>query len=693
MLAVLSTEAGRAEHAVALLRQVIAVNPRCAEAYSDLGSVLRNIGRIDEAVASCREAVRLKPDYAEARNNLSVVLKERGLIDEAIAEAREAVRLKPTYPEAHDNLGNALHANGLFAEAVNAHREAVRLHPSYGRAYNNFGVSLLEAKRIEESVAACRVAVELDPMYADGHSNLGSALYASGHLDEAIDAYRIALRLRPDHAEASNNLGAALRDQGRLEEAIAAYRHALRLKPDSAEVRNNLGAALRMTGRFAKAVAALKEALRLKPGFADAWNNLGLALKESARNDDAITAFESALRCRPDFAEALTNLGVVLCDEGNIDEGIAAHRRALAINPALSEAHTNLAHALAASARHNEALDSYDRAIALAPSDPAIGSDRLYTLHCCPDYDAAALFAEHQEWSRRYPAPMVFDSHANDPVPDRRLRIGYVSPDFWSHVLGLNLLPILRAHHKSEVEVFCYAANLRVDEVTEQFRSRSADVWRSVGALSDDKLAEMIRADGIDILVDLALHAAGNRLPLFARKPAPIEVTYLAYCSTSGLDVMDYRLSDSFIDPPGVEVDCYSEETVRLPRSYWQYRPSGATPEVSRAPLLGNGYVTFGCLNNFIKISQPALELWMKLLGAVPQSHLLLHAPKGSCRKGILEMAAQERLSPDRLEFVSRELWPRYIKTLQRIDAAARSVSLLEEASRRAMRFGWGCRW
>ncbi|HEY2342930.1 MAG TPA: hypothetical protein VGH90_07875, partial [Chthoniobacteraceae bacterium] len=298
-------------------------------------------------------------------------------------------------------------------------------------------------------------------------------------------------------------------------------------------------------------------------------------------------------------------------------------------------------------------------------------SNYVYTICFHPGFDSRAIFEESLEWERRHAAALErsIAPHWNDPTPGRRLRIGYVSPDFRKHVVGRNLLPLLRNHDHDAFEVFAYSDVLAPDSVTTEIRG-SCDQWRDLSGVDDERAAEMIRADGIDILVDLALHMARNRLLIFARKPAPIQVTYLSYAGTSGMEAIDYRFSDPHLDPADADLTRYRETTLRLPRTYWCYEPGGAAPNVSPPPVVSSGFATFGCLNNFAKVSKDALDAWLEVLRAVPGSRLLLHAPEGDARTAVRDHFNRGGLEADRLEFVGWQDWSKYVRTFQRIDIA-----------------------
>ncbi len=325
-----------------------------------------------------------------------------------------------------------------------------------------------------------------------------------------------------------------------------------------------------------------------------------------------------------------TSLGHALLAKMDLDGAAAAYRQAVALRPDAVEAYNNLGVVLKEQGRLEEALDCCDKALAIAPNSAAIHSNRIYLLSFHPGYDPASLAREQRKWNEQHARPLQSSirPHDNDRSPDRRLRIGYVSPDFRQHVVGQNIFPLLSQHDREGFEVYCYSSVAKPDAFTQVLRPH-ADVWRNVASRTDEDLAQTVREDQIDILVDLSLHMAHNRLLVFARKPAPVQVTYLGYCASTGLEAMDYRLSDPYLDPPDSDLSCYSERTIRLPETYWCYGPAGPTPDPSPPPAAA-GYITFGCLNNFAKASWTALDLWAQVLQAVANSRMIIHSYPGS---------------------------------------------------------------
>jgi protein O-GlcNAc transferase len=461
--------------------------------------------------------------------------------------------------------------------------------------------------------------------------------HQSGRLAEAERGYRQILEELPDHPDSLHLLGVIALQTGNPGPALTLIDRAIALRPDAAVFRNNLGQVLERLERSDEAVQAYESAIELDPDYPEACNNLGHLLERWGELAKAETLYRTAIRLNPQYAEPHTNLGNLQKDRGELDAAIASYRRAIALRPDLSILHSNL----------------------------------LLTLHYHADFTLERLASEHRAWAERHVAPIARDRrpHANDTESDRRLRIGYVSPDFREHPVARFLLPVLDNRNAREVEIFAYSDVTRPDSVTELIRAR-VDSWRDVAALGDEQLADSIRADGIDILVDLAAHSALNRLLTFARKPAPVQVTYLAYCSTTGVDAVDYRLTDGFLDPSDEELQHYTERSIRLPDCYWCYSP----PPVPRDELPSSERLadppTFGCLNNFAKVTDATLELWMELLHRVPDAQLLLYARAEHHRERVRVFCRQAGLPETRMSFVARQPLEDYLCTYRQIDVA-----------------------
>ncbi len=432
---------------------------------------------------------------------------------------------------------------------------------------------------------------------------------------------------------------------------------------------NNLANVLQEQGLPDEAISIARRALQLRPNWPEIHNTLGNLLKEQG-NYPQSECYKKALLLRPDFPDAMNNLANVLQESGSLDEAIALFQKAIAIQPNLPQAHYNLGNALQVAGRVDEAIASFDRSLAIQPENAITHSNRIYALHFHPAYDTPAICNELAKWNRLHAMPLAASivPYRNTPDPGRRLKIGYVSSDFCEHVVGWNLFPLMTNHDHQRFEIYCYSSAGTPDLMTEKLKANS-DVWRDVARAPDEQVAQLVRSDQIDILIDLSLHSAHHRLLLFARKPAPIQMTYLGYCSSTGLTAIDYRLSDPFMD--SIEMEAYySEKTVRMPRAYWCYQPGIEAPEVNVLPALTHGHITFGCLNNFAKIQQPVVMIWAKILAAIPGARLMLHAPLGSPRQRILDWFTQTGIAAERVVFVQKQRLPEYFQTYQTMDIA-----------------------
>jgi protein O-GlcNAc transferase len=571
----------------------------------------------------------------------------------------------------HEQLqsGVSHHQAGRFAQAEAIYRQILSRDPNHVGAMILLGTLAVQAGRLDAGMELLRRAIKCNPGYANAHYNLGIALKANGQGEEAIAAYRQAIRLSPDFADSHNNLGIALCDKGQLDEAITSYRQAIRLKPGYIESHYNLGIALYAKGRFDEAIASYRQAIRLKPDFAPAHTDLGNALAKVGQIDAAIASYRVAIGFKPDYADAYYNLGIALQGNGQLDEAVAAHEQAVELQPAFAGAYNNLGNALKSIGQLDQAIDAFRHAILLRPEFAEAHSNLVFTLNYHPGCDSRRIQGEFRLWNQRHAEPLkkFIQPFTNDRDPERRLRIGYVSPDFCQHVVGRNLLPLLSHHDHGQMEIFCYPSVVREDGLTQRFRG-FADVWRSILELSDSQAADLIRQDRIDILVDLSLHTAGNRLGMFARKPAPVQATFAGYPGSTGLETIDYRLTDPHLDPPGLNDPFYSERSYQLPDSFWCYDPPVAELPIDTLPAQSNDFLTFGCLNNFCKINEQVIQLWAQILKAVSNSRLLLMAPRGSSRERLLSRLSDEGIGPQRVDFVAKQSRSEYLKTFNRID-------------------------
>jgi predicted O-linked N-acetylglucosamine transferase (SPINDLY family) len=360
---------------------------------------------------------------------------------------------------------------------------------------------------------------------------------------------------------------------------------------------------------------------------------MGSVFKEMGRPAQAAACFEQVLKLNPDSAAGHAGLAAALQAQGQLQEAAEHYKQVLRSNPddvhtrhMFAEAHNNLGGTfLNILGKLDESLSRYREAIRLQPDSAAMHSNLLLALNYDPRAEPQAVFAEHREFARRYAQPLAASilPHANERSPDRRLKIGYVSGDFRNHSVAHFIEPVLAQHDRGSYDVFCYFNHPLADAVTQRLQSYGGP-WRTIAGKPDEQVAQQIRDDGIDILVDLSGHTGDNRLLVFARQPAPVQVTWLGYPNTTGLPTMDYRLTDGFADPPGLTEPLHTEQLVRLPETFSCFRAPEGCPEVSELPLLKKGYPTFGSFNNPAKITPEVMKVWAKILQTVPASKLML---------------------------------------------------------------------
>jgi protein O-GlcNAc transferase len=491
----------------------------------------------------------------------------------------------------------------------------------------------------------------------------------AGDLPQAERLYREVIAEQPDQPDALHLLGVLAMQVGQPAVAIDLIQRAIASRPD-VSFWLNLAGVLRSVGRIAEAISAALQGVRRAPDSPAARNDLGNLLRAAARMSEAVESYRAAIALDPGFAEAINNLGVTLQGLHRYDEAIEAYERAIQLKPDLPELHNNLANAFHDSGRVDRAIPAYRRALELRPSFTAAHSNLLFALHFLPGIDPRALLEEHRNFAHVHADPLLssIPAHSVDRSIDRPLRIGFLSADLHDHPVGRFLLPLFESHDREQFHFIAYHDSLNTDAVESRLRGACHE-WHSVAGQTDEAIAAAVRSGRIDILMDLAVHAPNNRLLVFARKPAPLQITYLGYPGTTGMDAMDYRFTDPFLDPPAHD-SFYSESSIRFSNSYWCYQPPDTAPDVAPLPALASGQITFGCLNNFAKTNPVLLETWCQLLARVPGSRLLLHAHAGRHRADVLSIFASHSIDAARVEFIASQSTADYLRTYNRIDIA-----------------------
>jgi len=563
----------------------------------------------------------------------------------------------------------AEHRAGRTLEATRLYGDVLKRDPQHEQALFLLAAISLASGRAEEARTVLERLVQRFPQNAVYWTNLGEALRRLKSYEPAAQALARAVSLKPDLAQAHFNLGLVLQQMAELPLALQAFERATDLKPDDAQLQRGLAGALMNDKSYLRALGHFQCALALAPGSARLWSEYATCLRNTRRLDAALLAAGRAVELDPKSALAHHERSATFTELGRFDEAIQSSERALVLEPRSAAALTGLAAALVDSGQLEAGLSAYRRAVELDPLDSAAHSNVVFLLAFLPGSSAQLILDEARRWALQHAEPLAqhIKTHDNERNPQRRLRIGYVSSNFNEHCQALFLLPLLEQHDRSAFELFAYASLTREDAVTRELRGQF-EHWRDISQLDAVAAAEQIRQDHIDILVDLTMHMAVSQLPIFACKPAPVQIAWLAYPGTTGLGAMDYRITDKYLDPPELPQQAYAEAALVLPDAFWCYRAGRDVPPVSALPALERGYVTFGCLNSFWKLNDGTLRLWARVLVALPNSRLLLLAPEGAARKRLLEVLAGAGVEGSRVELVSRRPRRQYLELYARID-------------------------
>jgi predicted O-linked N-acetylglucosamine transferase (SPINDLY family) len=583
-------------------------------------------GRLQSAEQICRQILAAEPNHADAWHLLGVINAQTGNYQHAVECLHRALAVKPDWAEAHNNLGNALREQGKPDEAAPFLQRALQLKPDFALAYNNLGITFEDQGKLDDAVACYRRALELKPDYVQAHNDLGDVLKGQGKLDEALACFHRALELKPDYAEAHNNLGDVLRDQGKLDAAVACYRRALELKPEYAEIHNNLGIVLTYQGKLDDALACYRRALELKPGYAEIHNNLGNVLKDQGKLDDALACYRRALELKPDYTASLGSLVNTLQHLCRWESLMVFSRRLI------------------------EVVDRGDADGGI--TDPV----SPFTFFALPTMTTAEQQLRcARQWVDGKLKAMSGPGRnpARNPASDLKSKttIGYLSADFHCHATAWLIAELIEKHDRDRFEVFGYSYGPDDHSPTRRRLASVFDRFVDVKDASFVEAAQRIKADEVDILVDLKGYTQDTRTQILALRPAPVQVNYLGYPGTMGAPFMDYILVDEFVVPPD-QRRFFTEKVVYLPGCYQvndsRREISADTPSRAECGLPEKGFV-FCSFNNSYKITPQMFDAWMALLKAAPGSVLWLlegnrFAPANLRREAEARQVAAQRL-------------------------------------------------
>jgi protein O-GlcNAc transferase len=595
-------------------------------------------GRVKETQLLCRDVLIAVPDHPVALHLLGVIARQAGEFDEAVGLLLRAVTAAPQYAAAFNDLGSAYFDLENFAEAASAHEQAIALEPGNIGALMNLGNARRAEGALDDAIIYYRKALAIEPRLAGAHVNIGVVRRDQSALDDAVQSFYQAIELDPKLVQAHANLGLVLYRQQKWQQCAEALADALTLNPNDANVGYHLGSCYKHLGRLEEAVETYREVVKIQPDNPAAYNNLGYLLNDLNRLEEAVDAYEAALAADPTFADALSNLGNACREQGQLDEATQYYEQALEVQPAFSKAHSNM----------------------------------LLTAHARTDHSAAAILALHKNWDARHGAPLraAWHAHDNSRDPERRLKVGLVSADLGAHPVGYFTIGFVEHRESEEIELSCYCSRPS-DAMTARFVA-AADHWIDTRDMSDEDLAARVREDRIDVLFDLSGHTTNDRLMTFARKPAPVQISWSGYPGTTGLAAMDYLISDPHHTGDDDDV-CHVEKLIRLPDSFICYAPPEDTPAVGPLPYQENGFITFGCFSNPAKINEVLLARWANIMSEVPESRLVMkyqHLDAATNQHRIRGFLEARGIDGNRIDIAGRQMPQELMAAYNDIDIA-----------------------
>ncbi|WVZ91664.1 hypothetical protein U9M48_037807 [Paspalum notatum var. saurae] len=637
------------------------------EALIGKGICLQAQGLPGPAIGCFTEAVNIEPENVCALTHCGMIYKDEGHLVQAAEAYQKALTADPSYKPASEflaivltDLGTSLKLAGNTEEGIQKYCEALEVDNHYAPAYYNLGVVYSEMMQFDVALTCYEKAALERPLYAEAYCNMGVIYKNRGELEAAIACYERCLTISPNFEIAKNNMAIALTDlgtkvkiEGDLNQGVAYYKKALFYNWHYADAMYNLGVAYGEMLDFEMAVVFYELALHFNPRCAEACNNLGVIYKDRDNLDKAVECYQMALSIRPNFSQSLNNLGVVYTVQGKMDAAASMIEKAIIANPTYAEAYNNLGVLYRDAGSITSAIQAYERCLQIDPDSRNAGQNRLLAMNYIDEGSDDKLYEAHREWGKRfmklYPQHTSWD---NLKVADRPLIIGYVSPDYFTHSVSYFIEAPLTHHDYTNCKVVVYSGVVKADAKTLRFKDKvlkKGGLWRDIYGIDEKRVASLVREDEVDILVELTGHTANNKLGTMACRPAPIQVTWIGYPNTTGLPTIDYRITDSLTDPP-ISKQKHVEELVRLPESFLCYTPSPEAGPVCPTPAIANGFITFGSFNNLAKITPKVLQVWARILCAVPNSRLVVKC-KPFCSDSIRQkfLSALEELGLESL--------------------------------------------
>eukprot|EP01119_Soliformovum_irregulare_P023651 TRINITY_DN8305_c0_g1_i2.p1 TRINITY_DN8305_c0_g1~~TRINITY_DN8305_c0_g1_i2.p1 ORF type:complete len:788 (-),score=168.81 TRINITY_DN8305_c0_g1_i2:37-2400(-) len=587
----------------------------------------------------------------------------------------------------YTDMGTKQKLEGNMGACIESYKQAIACDPSFSPAFYNLGVVYAETDRISEALTNYQMTVTLNPLYVEAYCNMGVISKNMGQIEDAIKFFTAALAVNQNFEIAKTNLsisltdlGAKFKSQGKSKEAIAAYKRSLFYNSKNADSYYNLGVAYGDLMKFERAIVNYEISLEFNPGCCEALNNLGVIHKELNNLEKALQCYQQGLKINPRFTQTLNNVGVIYTIQGKTEEAYRSLHKAIEENPNYGEAYNNLGVLYRDEGRIEESLECYAKCLDCNPnSRNAAQNFLLATNYSLNPEIVKNSFDYHKKWGTQMEAffPKI-QTHLFKLKFPKKLRIGYISPDFFTHSVSYFSEAILKHHNPDQFRIYCYS-NVTCEDAKTQRLKEMVEFWRDIRAMSAEEAVKHVVNDKIDILIELTGHTAGNRLDVMALKPAPIQITYIGYPNTTGLSTIDYRLTDKIVDPPETGQK-FTENLIYLPNCFLCYSPPPNYERVPESivegsiPAVANGYVTFGTFNNLAKINEQVVAAWCEILRAVPNSKLMLKCKpfvSEDIRNRVLARFEREGIATNRIILLSLvSLTGEHLMTYRQMDIA-----------------------
>ena len=632
---------------------------------------LFNQKKYDRLIKSASTLLKRFPKAVSAWTLLAEAQKRTGNLEKALEARHQAALLQPGDLAVQIAWIDALLALGKNSAAETALQTVLAIQPDYAPAHGRMGQlyqSQGEVKKATHSYARALQQEKFNPIFLE---KFGSLLRAQGDQDGALVCFKAAVDASPNSAELLDAYGVTLRNQERLGAAENAFRQALKIHPGYTQALRNLCHLLEVHGRFAEAEAGLLRCAEIDNESPESLYEIGRNLVQQKKEDEALEWLRRAIKAQPDFAAAHITLSAALNATEDPLAAMEEIKASIKVLPNIPHLHTNLGIVNLSLSRADDAIACFRKALEIAPNFSHARSSMLFALSHSTKITPEELYREHRAYGKLIEEEVKgkeYTTYTNSRVIERPLKIGFVSADFRNHAVANFVIPFFEELHKREGFItYAYSNHGAVDESMLRIKE-NMDVWRTVVQWSDDKLAEKIREDQIDILVDMSGHTAGDRLKVFARHPAPVQITWLGYPGTTGLKAMDYLLTEQSLLPGKNIYPQFTEQIIRLPRAF-SFNGNGDLQPTAAAPHIEEGFITFGSFNRLNKINQEVVQLWAQVLHAVPHSCLLMAAmPSSGAPKELLDWFSSEGITEDRLYFYPRSNFSEYLKLHNQVD-------------------------